>query len=218
MGAFLEKAVTVNDSGITVNFFESGTAHVTVQGTPVTVTMETGYPVEGKVKISVEAERPIPFTLKVRNPGWSEGPCGYALYTKEWSRETVELDFAMPLKLHYPAHWEEDIVYTDTSKNSNGFHAALAEKVFHKEEEDHYVAVTRGPLTLAADSRTGKPADSVFDVKPAAAPAQPEILPDVPCLLKLEFTADNGETFYLVDYASAGRDWETTIAAWLPTK
>jgi len=45
-----------------------------------------------------------------------------------------------------------------------------------------------------------------------------EIVTGVPCTLKLEFTDKNGEKFYLVDYASAGRDWETTIAAWLKTK
>ena len=33
-----------------------------------------------------------------------------------------------------------------------------------------------------------------------------------------EHVVKKGETFYLVDYASAGRDWETEIAAWLRTK
>ena len=35
--------------------------------------------------------------------------------------------------------------------------------------------------------------------------------------LKLEFTDENGEKFYLIDYQSAGKDWESDIAAWLPT-
>ncbi|MBQ8893100.1 MAG: glycoside hydrolase family 127 protein [Clostridia bacterium] len=218
VGVFLQKAVTADENSITVNFFENGTAEAMVGETPVTLRMETAYPTDGKIRLTVEAEKPVTFTLKLRNPGWSEGPKGYALYTKEWSRDTVELSFEMPLKLHYPEHWEKDLVYTDTSKNSAGFHCALAEKVYHKPEEDHYVAVTRGPLTLAADSRTGKPADSVFDIKPEAAPVANEIIPGVDCLLKLEFTAENGEKFYLVDYSSAGRDWETTIAAWMPTK
>ena len=29
-------------------------------------------------------------------------------------------------------------------------------------------------------------------------------------------TTADGEAYTLVDYASAGKDWETTIAAWLP--
>ena len=34
----------------------------------------------------------------------------------------------------------------------------------------------------------------------------------------MSFTDKNGEEFYLVDYASAGRDWKTLISAWLPTE
>ena len=45
-----------------------------------------------------------------------------------------------------------------------------------------------------------------------------EIVPGSPCLVNCEFESESGETFRLVDYASAGRDWESTIAAWLPTK
>lgn len=218
VGAFLEKAVTADNDGITVNFFERGEAAVQVKGVTVKLTMETDYPTDGKVLLRIEAERPVSFTLKVRNPGWQEGPKGYARYTKVWQSDTVELFFAMPVKLHYPEHWEADVVYTDTSKNGAGFHAALPRTVYHQEEEDHYVAVTRGPLTLAADGRTGKNADSVFDVKPGAVRKGSTFANGIPCLLNLEFTDGKGEKFTLIDYASAGRDWDTTIAAWLPTK
>ena len=95
----------------------------------------------------------------------------------------------------------------------------MAVEVTHQPEEDHYIALTRGPLTLAADSRTGKPAGSVFDFEPDGKVCEEkEIIEGVPCLLKVEFTDKMGEKIYLVDYASAGRDWKTEIAAWLPTK
>jgi hypothetical protein len=72
---------------------------------------------------------------------------------------------------------------------------------------------------LAADSRTGKEAGSVFDFEPAGTLCEdPNISAGVPCMLKMKFTDRNSEDFYLVDYASAGRDWETEIAAWLRTK
>ena len=122
------------------------------------------------------------------------------------------------MRLHYPEYWEEDTVYTDTSKNSSNFHGAFPKQVYHQEEEDHYVAVTRGPLTLAADGRTGKAADSVFVPARSAQLCESTITEGVPCLLKLKFTPAEGEEYALVDYASAGRDWQTPIAAWLPTK
>ena len=214
----MEKAITVEEDAVTLNFFERGTASFLVRGVKVALTMETDYPTDGNVRITIRAAEPVSFTLKVRNPGWQDGPKGYALYTKEWSDNVVELSFAMPLKLHYPEHWEEDVVVTDTSKNGSGFHAAFPQTVYHKEEEDHYVAVTRGPLTLAADRRTGKAADSVFEVKPCAVAKGNTFGNGIPCLLNLEFTDSNGNPFTLIDYASAGRDWETEIAAWLPTK
>ena len=85
--------------------------------------------------------------------------------------------------------------------------------------DDNYIALFRGPLTLAADSRSGKDADSVFDFEPAGSLcADAQIADGIPCQLKIKFTDRSGEDFYLVDYASAGRDWETVIAAWLRTK
>jgi len=218
VGIFLQNAVTADESGITVNFFETGTAELTCGDAKVSLFMQTGYPVEGKISIRVQTDRSAEFTLKIRNPGWAEGPGGYLHYTRLWQDDTLELEFAMPVQLHYPDYWEEDTVYTDTSKNSSAFHGAFPKKVCHQEEEDHYVAVTRGPLTLAADGRTGKAADSVFVPTRAAAVCESTIAEGIPCLLKLKFTPVEGEEYSLVDYGSAGRDWQTPIAAWLPTK
>ena len=218
VGMFLKHAVTVDGEGIVINFFERGEAALQYEGVNVSLRMETEYPADGQVKITVRTERPVTFSLKVRNPAWADMPSGYTYYTKEWSEDTVSLKLKMPLRLHFPEHWEEDVIFTDTSKNTAFCHAAAPMKVFHQESEDHYVAVTRGPLTLAADSRTGKRADSVFSVSHDAQLCEAQIVEGVPCLVKLRFVSEDNEEFYLVDYASAGRDWDTLIAAWLPTK
>ncbi len=61
--------------------------------------------------------------------------------------------------------------------------------------------------------------DSVFDFEPAGELCTDrEIIDGVPCLLKMRFADKNGDEFYLVDYSSAGKDWNTEIAAWLKTK
>jgi len=41
---------------------------------------------------------------------------------------------------------------------------------------------------------------------------------DASCTVKMTFTPENGESYTLVDYASAGKDWQSAIAAWLPTR
>ena len=218
VGIFLKNAVTTDSDGIVVNFFETGSAHLKFRGIDVTVSMETDYPADGHIKLHIETAEPAVFTLKIRNPGWSDRPNGYNTYNQLWSDETIEIEFDMPIQLHYPEYWEEDLIYAQTYVDENGNLNAAPKKVLHKPEEDNYIAVTRGPLTLAADARTGKSPYSAFSVPHNAVRGKNEITDGVPCLVRMDFTAPNGEAFSLVDYASAGLDWETDIAAWLPTK
>ena len=218
VGVFLKHAITLDHDGITVNFYETGTAQLQYKGTEITVSVQTEYPTDGKIKITLQASQPTEFTIKLRNPGWAQMPNGYTSYRKEWYQDSLELEFDMPIKLHFPEHWEEDLVYTDTSHNSASFHCAGPMHVSHQACEDHYVAVTRGPLTLAADSRMGKPVDSVFSATYRAEICENRITDQAPCLLKLKFHTEDGEAYDLADYASVGKDWSSAIAAWLPTK
>jgi hypothetical protein len=95
------------------------------------------------------------------------------------------------------------------------YYSASAKKVYSGKEDENYFAVTRGPLTLACDSRTGKSADSPFFVPENGTLCESDICEGVPCLVKMKFEKEGKEPFYLVDYQSAGRDWQTLIAAWL---
>jgi len=218
VGVFLGNAVTVDGDMVTVNFYERGEAELVCGGVPVKLTFDTDYPADGNVKIHVVTEAPAEFTLRLRNPGWADVPSGYAVYRRTWSDDTVELKLDMRLKLHYPDGLDEDVIFTDMSEKINGYWSGAPEKVYREASEDNYVAVTRGPLVLAADSRTGKAADSVFAVPRHGTLCENVITDGVPCLVKMRFEGENGEEYYLVDYAHAGRDWETVIAAWLPTK
>ncbi len=217
LGVFAQNAVMTDEEGIVIQFFEKGTADLTYQNVKVALAFETNYPTDGALQIRVKTNAPASFKIKVRNPAWN-GEGGYLIFEQEWSDDTLNLTFDMSLRSHRPLIWDQDVIYTDLSVKTNGYHTGAPIHVTHQESEDHYVALTRGPIVLAADSRTGKPADSVFDFEPKGKMVKPGIAPGVPSLLKLEFTDAKGEKFYLVDYASAGLDWETVIAAWLPTK
>jgi len=219
IGVFMQNMVTANEAGITVNFFETGTATVDFDGATVEITQETAYPVDGKIRITVKTDAPKRFALRVRVPGWTGRGEGYAVYEREWNDDTISLDFAMPIRTQLPVQWDTEVIYTDMSSLKPGCYMATAATVHHDPKDDNYIALMRGPITLAADSRSGKDAGSVFDFLPEGTLcADKEIAPGVPCMLKLRFTDRTGETFYLVDYASAGKDWETDIAAWLRTK
>ena len=217
VGVFLQNAVTLRQDCLTVNFYEAGSVSFIYQGTPILLTVTTNYPTDGAIKITVSAEKPIQLKLKLRTPAFT-GKCGYTVLERTWHEDEINLCFDMTTHLHFPITWEEDTVYTDMSKKIDSYYTASPVKVTHKESDDCYVAVTRGPLVLAADSRTGKNADSVFPLPRHGTLAEDYIQSGVPCLLKMKFTEADEEPFYLVDYAHAGRDWSTPIAAWLPTK
>lgn len=140
-------------------------------------------------------------------PGWTGRQEGYLVYEKQWSDDTLTLVYNMPIRTQAPMQWDETVIYNPDQRT-----------VCHDPDDDHYIALMRGPITLAADSRCGKEAGSVFDFAPEGELCRDNwIVSGVPCLLKMRFTDKKGEAFYLVDYASAGKDWQTDIAAWLRT-
>ena len=218
VGVFLENSVTVEGDCVTLNFYEKGTVAFRISDTDVTLAIDTAYPTDGKIAITVTAAAPVRFTLRLRIPAWADGKGGYIDYQRLWHCDTVKLDLPMVLRVQRPCVWEKDTVYTAVNWMSPGqFAEVSAIEVAHKPEEEKYFAVMRGPLTMAADSRTGKEADSLFSLPVGSLPEPPVIVEGTPCLLRLQITPEKGEPYSLVDYASAGRDWQTLIAAWLPT-
>ena len=149
---------------------------------------------------------------------------GYVVLRGEWGEaQTTTLTLDMRIRETHPITWDTDVVYTRMEKRQDGIHIAFPETVTHCPEDDRFISISRGPLTLAADSRTGKDAASTFAFAraedgsiTASVCDTAEIVSGTPCTVRCRFTAPDGSTFDLVDYASAGRDWETVIAAWLP--
>jgi len=215
VGIYTRNAVTASAETVTVNFFEKCKYELSYLGKNITLSIDTDYPLSGSIKLHVKADSPVKFTLRLRNPGYTDLPKGYTAYTREWLDDTLTVDIPMPVKLHYPKVWDEDVIYTD-SPDVPLFVTVKAKTVKQTEAQRKFVAVTRGPITLAADERCGKAPDSIFPIPEGGVPVAPGILMEGDCLLKLRFNPKNAEPFYLVDYASAGKDWRSTIAAWLP--
>jgi uncharacterized protein len=59
--------------GIWVNLFVGSNTNIRVGNTQVPVKMETNYPWEGQVKLTLSPARPLKTTLHVRVPGWVKG-------------------------------------------------------------------------------------------------------------------------------------------------
>ena len=110
-------AITTDADGVVINFFDAGTAHLTLRdGTPVTVTVEPHYPVEGKIRIHVDATLTKDFLIKLRQPAWSTETClmsageartsyGYSRIRKDWrSNDVINLAVKLDTNLVIGKH------------------------------------------------------------------------------------------------------------------
>jgi uncharacterized protein len=102
------------DSSIYVNLYVAGKAKITLGDNTVTLTQETRYPWDGRVRLKVEPEKTGEFTMRLRIPGWCQAPRvtvdntaveplktgkGYAQLTRRWKPgDVVELDMTMPVE------------------------------------------------------------------------------------------------------------------------
>lgn len=201
-------AVMEDGSGPVVNLYNAGSVNTrTPGGQPLHLTLDTEFPLSGKVIISISPEQKEKFTVKLRIPAWSKGTVlavngkrmevtagTYAAITRKWSKgDTVELTFDMACRLVDAPHG------TDPAG-------------------DNFRAVVRGPIVLARDenidARYAEPVkvqarpDGTVDIRPVS--------PTLPAT-KMEYLVptDRGD-IRMVDYASVN-GWEgKRVCTWLP--
>ncbi|MHC4914274.1 MAG: glycoside hydrolase family 127 protein [Planctomycetota bacterium] len=106
-----EYLCSTSDSGICVNLYSSSTVGFrSPSGETVALEVETDYPHDGSVKITVDAEQPARFDLRLRIPAWCPGssvtvngertgnpvPGYYVKIERAWQgSDVVELDLPM---------------------------------------------------------------------------------------------------------------------------
>jgi DUF1680 family protein len=106
-------AATTDHSGLQIHLYSAGEITTTVDGSPVRVTVRTGYPWDGRVELAVTAS--APFTLALRIPSWCStrdvrldgspvtSDDGYLRLRRDWSAgATVLLDLPMPARVVRP--------------------------------------------------------------------------------------------------------------------
>jgi uncharacterized protein len=107
-------AYAQSDGALWVNLYIQGTAHVQMAGQPVHWEVTTGYPWDGRITLRAGLDRPSPFALRLRVPGWCERPTvavngesvakpvlerGYLVLDRTWRQgDTVVLDLPMEVR------------------------------------------------------------------------------------------------------------------------
>ena len=209
-----ETAVMTAVDGIVVNLYGPSTAALTLPGGGrVTVNQETDYPVSDTVSLRLVPDRPRAFTLRLRIPAWSERsvvtvngssvadvrPGEYARIERTWrAGDEVRLELDLRARLvRAPA------------------------------AGDRHVAVVRGPVVLARDSRLGGgDVDEVASLRTGATGhVALEPVPSRPDSAWMAFSTPfeqglhdaKGELLF-TDYSSAGNAWNETdrFRVWMP--
>jgi DUF1680 family protein len=108
-------AYSVGSDSLYVHLYVGGRVQSEVAGAKVALRVETDYPWDERVRVSVEPDSPAVFTLALRIPGWCRAPAlkvngsamalkpivrkGYARIRRPWRRgDRVELILPMPVE------------------------------------------------------------------------------------------------------------------------
>jgi len=198
IGTLTETAALISENGIAINSYMNG--YMTANG--VRFNIESGYPYDGKIKITLDGEGE--FELALRVPAWSKKTSlkvngeaitpetGYTRISRKWSKgDVIELCL-------------DDSVYAVLPPEDS-------------EYKENYIALRKGAIVLALDKRISDPRAKVsLDTENAL---EYSVLPcELPYYnLSLGVKQKDGSLLHVVDYASAGStfDGESECAAWL---
>ena len=224
---FLGSMLAAQGDTVRLNLYASGFASIAVPslGGKVDFQVYTEYPKAGRIEIWYRSERAATFSLAPRIPAW----CGH--WSMEVNGKKVEGGNDSARQPRLARTWEPgDKVVLE-------FEMPVKAHI-----QDHHVAFTRGPVTLARDARWG--GDIGETIRPAFAGdgSGETSMPDV-AKLKLDFRQVEPEgawmafdavlpvgthsesvdgklprTVRFVDFASAGGTWDSRSAyrTWLP--
>src|SRR5688572_9051442 len=138
-----ETAVMTAADGVVVNLYTQSVAAATLPGGGrVTVNQETDYPVSGTVSLRLVPDRARAFALRLRIPAWSE-------------RSTVSVN-GVPVADVRPGEYAR-IERTWRAGDEVRLELDLRARVVRASGAgDRHVAVVRGPVVLARDTRLGR--------------------------------------------------------------
>ena len=235
IGLAMKSAVFTSKSGVVINLFEKGEiCQPLYNGGQVNLKIDTAYPVDGKVKISVDADCTDEFEILIRNPEWSKNTTvtvngnainatnGYISIYRKWDSDIIELCFDMRARAIYPIPYGSQVLMNKVIWGVN-----YMVPTFDKEHPDtaKHIAIQRGPLMLAQENRLGYSVDDAVSVKVNEDGYINIVVPETKsapynCEVEAQIPTTDGGYFTVTDYASAGKLWaeESKMAVWFNTK
>ena len=197
-------------NGVVFNSYADGLIDTfTPKDQPLNFELETSYPVEDDVKITLNLENEEEFEIKFRIPAFADGATltingqeravkvgEYASVTRKWQAgDVIELHFDVTLKIIKAPDNPDD----ENSKN--------------------HIALKRGALVLARDARLSYDVGEAFEYDKNIYLKRIDSL-NIDSLCQYLVSTDKGFATVMIDYASAGKtmDEKSSTECWLPTE
>lgn len=207
-GVIPQMAFLRNEEGIFFNFYARGSFETkTPNEKSLYLKMETAYPRDGRITVTVSLEEEERFGISFRIPAWCkmakidvngesvEIAKGYTTVERIWrAGDVIELELSMAV---------EQILPPDGAVN-----------------QDLFAAYHYGAMTLAADRRITDPTRAIAPKfrEDGTVVAKKSCCPEIPeAILCFEIECEGRDSVRLVDYSSAGKTWneDSLCAAWL---
>lgn len=225
--------LTVKD-GYAINLYINGAVKFkTDSGRVAELDIQTDYPKSGNISITVNADEE--FALYIRNPYWSDNTIitvnnepitacdGYIKVVKNWEKgDRIAISFDMRTRVIYPIEYGHEILMNKVIWGHNYMVSTYDEQ--DPKALDH-IALMRGPITLAQDSRNGYSVDEPAEIKinddgyvDAIIPVEEQAR--YPHIVEVSVPLKDEKYMTLTDYASAGKLWneQSKMAAWIRVK
>jgi DUF1680 family protein len=207
--------VAVMQSGkeITVNLYTPLSAKIALDGKKeVSLQQETGYPLEGTVRIQVEIDRPASFTIALRIPAWSRE--NSITVNGEAQKESIAGSYCRINRT-----WKKgDVIRLQLDVRPR------------VERRNGYAAIVKGPVVLARDSRFEDgfvdeaaqiiDKDGYVELTPISRkPKEIWMAFTAPLALgTFDASGEHPKQIHFCDFASAGNTWDENVRyrIWIP--
>ncbi len=196
-------AVLNANNGIYLNWYGASAAQVkTPAGRPITLTLNTSYPRDGRIVLTVSGmTEPERFTLFLRVPGWASA---FTVRTGEKTKTAEAVGCYLPV--------------TGTWQNGASVEIEIGMTVHYLVGEQNCAGKTSvyyGPILLALDDNFAKV--SLFDALSVEGLKNMTVSGDDGLLLSASVVSDDGKTVRLISFADVGRGG-SNYRSWLTVK
>ena len=221
-------ALMEKEDGLSISLYIPGEYSVTTKnGNKISLVYDTDYPRSEmiKIRLSMESETELAISFRttrmksmsINGEDTTLSKDGETVIRRVWRNgDEIVLVADLATKVLHPIPYGEQVLMNTVIWGHN-----YIIPTYDKEDPiaKNHVALIRGPIVLAQDSRLGTDVDKAIEIIEQNGEADvilnEEGKAPFPTILEANITLADGTNMPLVDYASAGKALNNKMAAWM---